>query len=130
MIYGLESYSPQGVVDFLDLNKELCLVVTVLEMKIWIYWSESNSWIYFYIVLKKLENLQVLGQRTSAHSEDCKLISMRIPVSSTTFPGGCDTEEKRQEWLKGVLNCICIHNIPVGELGTGFRKLHMGTVRN
>ena len=23
------------------------------EMKIWIYWSESNSWIYFYIVLNK-----------------------------------------------------------------------------
>jgi hypothetical protein len=27
------------------------LIYTVLEMKIWIYWSESNSWIYFYIVL-------------------------------------------------------------------------------
>jgi hypothetical protein len=25
----------------------------VLEMKIWIFWSESNSWIYFYIVLNK-----------------------------------------------------------------------------
>ena len=25
----------------------------VLEMKIWIYWSESNSWIYFYILLNK-----------------------------------------------------------------------------
>jgi hypothetical protein len=24
-----------------------------LKMKIWIYWSESNSWIYFYIVLNK-----------------------------------------------------------------------------
>jgi hypothetical protein len=23
-------------------------------MKIWIYWSESNSWIYFYIVLNKI----------------------------------------------------------------------------
>ena len=23
-------------------------------MKIWIYWSESNSWIYFYIVLNKM----------------------------------------------------------------------------
>ncbi len=30
---------------------------TVLEMKIWIYWSESNPWIYFYI---KLKNLLVL----------------------------------------------------------------------
>jgi hypothetical protein len=29
-------------------------------MKIWIYWSESNLWIYFYIVLKiKLKNLVV-----------------------------------------------------------------------
>ena len=26
---------------------------SVLEMKNWIYWSESNSWIYFYIVLNK-----------------------------------------------------------------------------
>jgi hypothetical protein len=26
---------------------------TVLKMKIGIYWSESNSWIYFYIVLNK-----------------------------------------------------------------------------
>jgi hypothetical protein len=24
-------------------------------MKIWIYWSKSNSWIYFYIILKKTE---------------------------------------------------------------------------
>jgi hypothetical protein len=28
-------------------------IYSVLEMKIWIYWSESNSWIYFYIVLDK-----------------------------------------------------------------------------
>jgi hypothetical protein len=27
--------------------------VTVLKMKIWIYWSELNSWINFYIVLNK-----------------------------------------------------------------------------
>jgi hypothetical protein len=26
---------------------------TFLELKIWIYWSESNSWIYFYIILNK-----------------------------------------------------------------------------
>ena len=25
----------------------LYIEITVLEMKIWIYWSESNSWIYF-----------------------------------------------------------------------------------
>jgi hypothetical protein len=27
--------------------------ISVLEMKIWIYWSKLNSWIYFYIVLNK-----------------------------------------------------------------------------
>ena len=26
----------------------------VLKMKIWIYWSYSNSWIYFYLVLNKI----------------------------------------------------------------------------
>jgi len=43
----------------------------VLKMKIWIYWSEWNSWIYFYIVLKKMKKftgpnkvLLVLDQRT------------------------------------------------------------------
>jgi hypothetical protein len=30
-----------------------CLYKTVLEMKIWMYWSESNSWSYFYIVRNK-----------------------------------------------------------------------------
>ena len=44
----------------------------VFKMNIWIYWSESNSWIYFYIVLNnKLKNLLVykvlliLGRRSS-----------------------------------------------------------------
>jgi hypothetical protein len=31
----------------------ILVFMAVLEIKIWIYWSESNSWIYFYIVLKK-----------------------------------------------------------------------------
>jgi hypothetical protein len=51
---------------------------TVLEMKILIYWSESNSLIYFYIVLNKnWKNLMVqqmlllLGWRTGAHRENC-----------------------------------------------------------
>jgi hypothetical protein len=31
---------------------------SVFEMKIWIDWSESNSWIYFYTVLNiKTENI-------------------------------------------------------------------------
>jgi hypothetical protein len=39
-------------------SAKLHIAQAVLEMKIWIYWSKSNSWIYFYIVLlkKKLEN--------------------------------------------------------------------------
>jgi hypothetical protein len=32
---------------------------TVLEMRIWIYWSESNSGIYFYIT--NIKNSVVLG---------------------------------------------------------------------
>ena len=51
--------------------------ITVLEMKIWIYWSKSNSWIYFYIVLNKNwkmywseQSLLVLGRRRGAHRED------------------------------------------------------------
>ena len=47
----------------------------ILEMKIWSYKSESNSWIYFDIVLKKFTGLNkvllVLGQMIGAHREDC-----------------------------------------------------------
>ena len=55
---------------------------TVLEMKIWIYWSESNSWTYFYIhvVLNKnwkiYKVLLVFVRRTSAHREDCMYITI------------------------------------------------------
>ena len=34
-------------------SAKLHIAQTVLEMKIWIYWSKSNSWIYFYMVLNK-----------------------------------------------------------------------------
>jgi hypothetical protein len=58
--------------------------IPVLEMKIWIYWYESNSWIYFYIHImytvylnKNWTNLLVRtkfywswGQRTGAHRKD------------------------------------------------------------
>ena len=37
-------------------------------MKIWIYWSESNSLIYFDIVLKKTEKSTGLS---SAYHEEC-----------------------------------------------------------
>jgi hypothetical protein len=75
--------------------QKICFWLTVLEMKIWIYWSESNSWIYLYLVLYKNwkiwwskqsftglgpedrcsswglnKVLLVLGQRTGAHRED------------------------------------------------------------
>ena len=40
--------------DFWESNSQFYTSETaVLEMKIWIYWSESNYWIYFYIVLNK-----------------------------------------------------------------------------
>jgi hypothetical protein len=41
--------------NILDVNGGQGKQSAVLEMNIWIYWSESNSWIYFYtsIVLKK-----------------------------------------------------------------------------
>jgi len=64
--------------------------ITVVEMKIWIYWSESNSWTYFYIVLGKQTEkftdpnkvLVVLGRRTSAHREDW---TKKIPVFPLIF---------------------------------------------
>jgi len=51
----------------------------VLDMNIWVNWSESNSWIYFYIYQKiKTEKftgpnqvLLVLGRMTDAHREKC-----------------------------------------------------------
>ena len=65
--------------------------ISDFEMKIWIYWSESKSWLYIYIsiylyILKNWKNwkiekiekltgpnevLLVLGRRTDAHREDC-----------------------------------------------------------
>jgi hypothetical protein len=53
-------------------------LIAVLEMKILIYWSESNSRIYLYIFLNKnwkiywsKQRLLVLGRKTGAHYEDC-----------------------------------------------------------
>ena len=37
----------------LSMKCMLYFTPTDLEMKIWIYWSRSNSWIYFYVVLNK-----------------------------------------------------------------------------
>ena len=55
------------------------MVYTVLEMNIWIYWSESNSWNLFYILYIWIKTekftvankvLLVLECRTGAHHED------------------------------------------------------------
>lgn len=49
-------------------------------MKMWIYWSEANSWVYFYIaiyssLIKKLYITgMVLGWMTSARRENCCLL--------------------------------------------------------
>ena len=56
------------------------MVYTVLEMNIWIYWSDSNSWNLFYILYIWIKTekftvankvLLVLECRTGAHREDC-----------------------------------------------------------
>ena len=39
-------------------------------MKIWIYWSESNSWIYFCIVLNKNWKIYWSEQSFGTHRED------------------------------------------------------------
>jgi hypothetical protein len=44
---------------FLVLSQEQRLMFTVLEMKIWIYWSESNCWIYFYIPVVLNKNKKI-----------------------------------------------------------------------
>ena len=36
-----------------QVSTDLTITCSVLEMKIWIYWFKSNSWIYLYIDLKK-----------------------------------------------------------------------------
>jgi hypothetical protein len=63
-------------------------IVAVIEMKIWIYWSKSYPWIYFYIVLKKLTGpnnvLLVLNRRTGAHREDWFRVSC-LPFFDYTF---------------------------------------------
>ena len=61
---------------------------SVLGMKIWIDWSKSNSWIYFYLILNKnckillilglRTGALVLGLRTSAYREKRSVQSMFI----------------------------------------------------
>lgn len=62
----------------------------VLEMKLWIYWSESKSWLYICIymylyILKNWKNWKinwskkvwlVFGRRTDAHREDIHFYSI------------------------------------------------------
>ena len=49
------------------------IIGTVLEMKIWIYWSESNSLIYLNIKTAKMywSEQSFTDRRSSAHFEDC-----------------------------------------------------------
>ena len=61
----------------------------VLKMKTWIYWSESNSWIYFYIFLNKNWNITVpnkvwlvFGLRTCVHYEDCVKHIMTLSIKT------------------------------------------------
>jgi hypothetical protein len=76
---------------FDSLSKKCSQIDPVLEMKILIYWSESNSSIYFHIVLKKTETftgpnkvLLVWGWRNGTHREDCwyiKILEIKIFIS-------------------------------------------------
>jgi hypothetical protein len=50
-----------------DHHSSMSTSLPVLEMKIWIYRSVSNSWIYFYIVL----NFLVLTTFTGLGPENC-----------------------------------------------------------
>jgi hypothetical protein len=77
IFFGLlvESYSLNRSFNSLWINGEF---TTVLEMKIWIYWSESNSWINFYTVFNKnwkiywsKQSFTGLGRRIGADCEDC-----------------------------------------------------------
>ena len=83
----LDSSLVYGTRDFLlRLTKILSYKNTVLEMNIWIYWSESNSWIYLYIVLKK-NNWKIYWSEqsfTGPGLEDrCSSWGLRIPVTET-----------------------------------------------
>ena len=40
-------YSPEITIKIITVEVSLLKLHSVLEMKIWIYWSQSNSWIYF-----------------------------------------------------------------------------------
>jgi hypothetical protein len=57
--------------------------LTVFKMKIWIYWSESNSWIYFYIVLNK--NWTRATQSVGSVTLKTSLIDGKIKNSSTVL---------------------------------------------
>lgn len=55
--------------------------ISVLKIKIWIYCSESISWIYFLWTEKftgQNKILLVLGWRTGAHQEDCMILTVNI----------------------------------------------------
>ena len=55
-------------------------LLSVLEMKILIYWSESNSWIYFYMVLNKNWKIYCCEQSLTGLGPDnqCSLSVLRL----------------------------------------------------
>ena len=73
---------------FLVLSQEHRLMFTVLEMSILIYWSESNSWIYFYIVLNENRKIYWFEQSlTGLGPEDrCSLWELCLVKQLPGFP--------------------------------------------
>ena len=109
----LDSSLVYGTRDFLlRLTKILSYKNTVLEMKIWIYWSESNSWIYLYIVLKK-NNWKIYWSKqsfTGPGLEDrCSSWGLRIPVTETICKLGDSMTVKPYfvSWKKKKKNLKC-----------------------
>ena len=88
-------------------------------MNIWIYCSESNPWINFYIILKKTENftdsnkvLLVLDRRTGAHREDwtkinCLCYYVYFSAPDNRFPVALGRKQTSVGYV-GVQHVTCI----------------------
>ena len=63
------------------------ILLTVLKMKIWNYWSESTSWIYFYIVLNK--NWKIYWSEQSFTGLG-PVLKVRTALIRVTLPHFCD----------------------------------------
>jgi len=58
------------------------ITLSVLKMKIWIYWSESNLWIYFYIVLNKNWKIYWSEQSFTGLGPEYRCSSWGLPFRS------------------------------------------------